>query len=295
MGEKVKIYLVATENRSDGVKRCLNYIGPLNYEGKKVFVKPNFNTADYCPGSTHIDTLEELLLGLKDAHPLSLTLGDRSGPADTADVLRDKKIPELCEKLRVGLINFEELGPDGWVKFNRKDLHWPGGFEIPKAVAEADKVVATCCLKTHGFGGVFSMSLKLAVGLTPKDFQTLHGSKDMRKMIAEINLAYTPDFVLMDGIDVYIDGGPMDGKRAKGNVMLIGRDRIALDTVGIAVLKNLGSNKAIMDTPIFEQEQIKRAVELGLGVTGPEQIEIVADDPDSEAYAEKLRAILKAE
>jgi uncharacterized protein (DUF362 family) len=296
MMEKAQIYLVSTESRRDGVRRCLEHLGPRDYTGKKVFIKPNFNTADECPGSTHNDTLEALLAGLKPYEPLSLTVGDRSGPADTADVLGDKRIPELCRKYGAGLVNFETLPPDGWVAFSRDDLHWPGhSFEYPRVVAESDIVVSTCCLKTHGFGGVFSMSLKLAVGLTPKDFPKLHHSRDMRRMIAELNLAYTPDFVLMDGLDIYIDGGPMDGKRAKANVMMLGSDRIALDAAGLAVLKHLGSNKAIMDTPIFSQEQIARAAELGLGVTGPDMIELITDDPASEAYAEKLRAILKAE
>lgn len=295
MTKKSQIYLVTTDNRQEGVRRCLKHIGKPDYTGKKVFVKPNFNTADICPGSTHNDTLEALLLGLQEGNPLALTVGDRSGPADTADVLRKKGVDALCARLGVGLVNFEELKPEDWITISRPDLHWPGGLQFPKIVAEAEAVVTTCCLKTHGFGGVFSMSLKLGVGFTPKDFHKLHGSLDMRKMIAEINLAYTPDFILMDGIDVFTDGGPMEGRRASARVMLAGRDRIAIDAVGLAVLKQLGSNSAIMETPIFEQEQIKRAVELGLGVSGPGQIGIVTDDPQSEEAAQKLRAILGAE
>jgi uncharacterized protein (DUF362 family) len=296
MSKKATVYLVSTDNRKEGVQRCLRHIGPLNYEGKKVFLKPNFNTADDAPGSTHNDTLEELLKALKAARPLSLTVGDRSGPADTAEVMRRKGIPELCAKYGADLVNFECLKPSEWTSLVREDLHWPDHtFEYPKCIAESDVVVSTCCLKTHGFGGVFSMSLKLAVGLTPKDFPKLHNSPDMRKMIAEINLAYTPDFVVMDGVDIFTDGGPMDGKRAQANVLMTGCDRIALDAVGLALLKHLGSNKAIMDTPIFQQEQIKRAAELGLGVTSCDQIEIVADDDCSEALAGKLQAILRAE
>jgi uncharacterized protein (DUF362 family) len=295
MSDKAKIYLVATSNRRTGVQKCLNYIRPLEYEGKRLFIKPNFNTADECPGSTHNDTLEELLAGLKASSPASMTIGERSGPANAADVFRQKKIPELCENYGVKLMNFEELKPDEWINFNQEGLHWPGGFEIPKAVTEADAIVATCCLKTHAFGGVFSASLKLGVGFVPKDFQKLHGSPDMRKMIAEINLAYKPDFILMDGIEVFTDGGPMEGTRAKANVMLIGQDRIAIDAVGLAVLKSIGSNKEIMSTPIFRQEQIARAVELNLGISCPGMIELVTDDAESEEYAKKLRQILEAE
>jgi len=47
-----------------------------------------------------------------------------------------------------------------------------------------------------------------------------------------------------------------------------------------------------MGRKIFEQEQISRAVELGLGVSRPEDIELVAGDSDSRAYAGKLKGIL---
>ena len=294
--EKSKVYLISTSDRKAGVKRCFSYFKPVTLSGKDVFIKPNFNTADITPGSTHNDTLEQLMAELKALNPKAMTLGERSGPANVAEVFRQKNIPELCETYGVKLVNFEELKPEEWVPISRADLHWPGSsFLVPKVVADSDAVIATCCLKTHAYGGVFSASLKLAVGLTPKDFMTLHKSDDMRKMIAEINLAYSPELVILDAVDVFTDGGPMEGTRAKANVFLAGNDRIALDAVGLALLKLLGSNKAIMETPIFKQEQLARAVELGLGVTCPEEIEIVTDDTESETYAEKLSKILSEE
>ncbi len=49
---------------------------------------------------------------------------------------------------------------------------------------------------------------------------------------------------------------------------------------------------AVGDVDVFELEQIARAVELGIGVGSPGQIEIVTPGGDSEAYAEKLTGIL---
>ncbi len=46
--------------------------------------------------------------------------------------------------------------------------HWLRGFYLSKVVLEADVVIQTCCLKTHGFGGHFTMSLKNSVGLVAK-------------------------------------------------------------------------------------------------------------------------------
>jgi len=74
--------------------------------------------------------------------------------------------------------------------------------------------------------------------------------------------------------------------------MVAGTDRVAVDAVGVAILKELGSNEAIMGTPIFAQEQMVRAVEVGLGVGTPEQIRLVSDDAEGSAYAAKLDRIL---
>jgi len=138
------------------------------------------------------------------------------------------------------------------------------------------------------------MSLKLSVGLTHKKNMTeLHSSfLSMRKMIAEINQAYSPSLILLDAIEAFVDGGPGTGTRKKGDVIVAGTDRIAIDAVGLSILKELGSNKDIMGRGIFEQEQIVRAVELGLGITRSEDIEILTDDDESRKYAQRLKEIL---
>jgi hypothetical protein len=69
---------------------------------------------------------------------------------------------------------------------------------------------------------------------------------------------------------------------------------VAVDAVGLAVLKELGANEAIMGRRIFEQEQIARAVALGLGAAGPGDIELVTADAESRAYASRLEGILAA-
>ena len=291
---KAKVSLVRTSERAAGIKRAIDLLGINPMKGQDVLLKPNFNTADPFPGSTHNDTLTHLILHLHARGAKSITLGERSGPPNTADVLKEKGIYDLCRNLSVGLINFEELPPEDWVRINPEQSHWMNGFDVAKTVLHSKCIVTTCCLKTHGYGGVFTMSLKLSVGFTRKRNMTeLHTSfLSMRKMIAEVNQAYTPSLILLDGIEAFVDGGPGKGTRKRGDVIIAGSDRIAIDGVGLAVLKELGSNKAIMEKRIFEQEQIARAVELGLGVSRPEDIEIVTDDVDGRRYAERLRKIL---
>jgi len=291
---KSKISLVKTSDRAPGIKRAIDLLGINPVKGRDVLLKPNFNTADPFPGSTHNETLIHLIAHLKKMGAKSITIGERSGPPDTFSVLREKGIYELSKNLDVGLINFEELPPDGWVRIKPEQSHWRNGFDVAKPVLDSKCIVATCCLKTHGYGGVFTMSLKLSVGITHKrNMNELHSSFfDMRKMLAEINQAYKPSLILLDGIEAFVDGGPMRGTKKRADVILAGTDRIAIDAVGLSVLKKLGSNEAIMEKKIFEQEQIARAVELGLGVKNPEEIEIVTDDEDSKRYGERVVKVL---
>jgi uncharacterized protein (DUF362 family) len=186
---KTKISLVRTSDRESGIKKVIELLGINSVKGKDVLLKPNFNTADTFPGSTHNDTRTHLILNLKQMGAKSITIGERSGPPDTHSVLNEKGIYDLCNKLGVGLINFEELPPDGWIRIRPEKSHWRDGFDVAKPILDSKCIVTTCCLKTHGYGGVFTMSLKLSVGIThKKNMRELHTSfLSMRKMIAEIN------------------------------------------------------------------------------------------------------------
>ncbi len=287
------VALIKTSDRKHGVEEAMKLLRVPALKGKRVLIKPNFNTADPTPGSTHNDTLSAIVRGLKSRGAASITLGERSGPPETKKVMEEKGIFEMAKSLGFGIVNFEELADADWVAVNPPGNHWEGGFFIPRPVVESRYTVSTCCLKTHAYGGVFSMSLKLAVGMTPKKLmRQLHRSPDQRKMIAEINQGYKPSLIILDGVEAFVDGGPSNGKKVQADVFIAGNDRVAVDAVGLAVLKDLGSNQAIMGPKIFDQEQIHRAVEVGLGVSGPDRIRFVTPDKASASYAERLKGIL---
>ena len=78
----------------------------------------------------------------------------------------------------------------------------------------------------------------------------LHNSPHQRKMIAEINEPFKPALIVLDGIDAFVDEGPMTGKLAKGEVFLASTDRVAVDAVGVAILKFLGPIFPLADKAI---------------------------------------------
>lgn len=95
----------------------------------------------------------------------------------------------------------------------------------------------------------------------------LHGSPFQRQMLPEINTAYLPSLIVMDGVDVYVDGGPAVGKKVSHSVVIAGSDPVAIDVVGVAILRLYATNPQVSQGKVFEQEQIARAVELGLAHT----------------------------
>jgi len=292
------VALVKTDNRKHGVRASLKTLKINPVKGKNVLIKPNFNTADITPGSTHNDTLVALVGAIWEMGAKSISLGERSYPL-TREVMEEKGLLPLMDKLNVKIIDFDDLNEKDWVLFKPKKSHWRNGFRIARPILDAECLISTCCLKTHQFGGIFTMSLKLHVGVVPTSrhgydyMRELHSSPHQRKMIAEINEPFKPALIILDGIDAFVDGGPMTGNHAKGEVFLASTDRVAIDATGVAILKSLGSNESIMKPKIFEQEQIARAVELGLGASSPSEIEVLPADEKSQGYRDRVVEILR--
>ena len=292
-----QVSVMHTTQRSAGVRGAIAALNHNPVKNKDVLIKPNFNTADPAPGSTHNDTLVALVDQLWEMGAASISLGERSY-SPTRQVMANKKVLPLLEERQVTVIDFDDLPASDWVGCRAADWHWKKGFRVARPILEAECLVSTGCLKTHQFGGVITLSLKLHVGVVPTFrngfacMQELHGSANQQEMIAEINAPFSPDLVVMDGIDTFVDGGPASGKRVKGNVFLAATDRVAVDAVGVAMLKHLGSNPEVMNTGIFELRQIKRAAELGIGIQSASAIDLVPADDASAELSTALAKIL---
>ena len=85
----------------------------------------------------------------------------------------------------------------------------------------------------------------------------------------------------------------MKGPVKSAGLIIAGMDRVAVDAAGVAVLKLIGSNRNIMERPVFGQEQIARAVELGLGVSGPGEMELVSDDQEGGEAVRQIGDVLR--
>jgi uncharacterized protein (DUF362 family) len=272
-----------------------------DFTGKQVALKANYNSADPFPASTHIDTLRAIVETLQNAKVEKVILAERSGMGNTEEVLKKMGVLTLSKELSFDAVVLDSLTKDGWMKFERQDTHWLRGFYLAKIFHDADKIVQTCCLKTHRFGGHFTLSLKNSVGMVAKrvpggmyDYMwELHGSPYQRQMIAEINYHYNLDLILMDGIKAFISGGPDIGTIVEPNLLLASKDRIAIDAVGVAILKKHGAKGKLIEK-VFEQDQLKRAAQLDFGAKSAVEIKLVSLNEETKEECEKIYEILNA-
>ena len=288
-----KIAVISTQDRIYGVNKSFELLGINPVQGKDVILKPNFNTADPPPASTSMITLKQMIIKLQEMGAKSITIAERCGPANTEKAFRDKGLYELATQLDISIVNISELPREEFVLKKPEGTHWKDGFLFTKIYDEAECVIETCCLKTHKYGGHFTLSMKNATALVPRDgyeyMKELHSSPHQRKMIAEINAVYKSDIIIMDGVVSFVDGGPMEGTRKEANVFVAGTDKIAIDAVGVALLRMLGTTPDVSNGSIFDQEQIARAVELGIGIASPEEIEFLTDSSESENLVERIQ------
>ncbi len=232
----------------------------------------------------------------------SITLAERSGSADTRSVLNELGIFDLAEEFGVSAVVLNDLkDQSNWELIQPPGSHWQEGYQFSRIFRQAGAVIQTCCLKPHWTGAI-TLSLKNAVGMVARhvdgysqDYMSeLHAGMIGTK-VAEINYAYSPALILLDGVEAFITGGPDEGQKVWGDVILVGNDRVAMDAVGIALLRYLGYTGSAARGPIFQQEQLARAIELGLGVDAAEKIHFVTDDIESQAYAMLLQDLLLRE
>ena len=56
----------------------------------------------------------------------------------------------------------------------------------------------------------------------------------------------------MDGIKAFVTGGPEKGKEVEPDLLLASKDRVAIDAVGVAILKMYGAKGKVGEADVFD-------------------------------------------
>jgi len=265
-GQVLVSRVVADGDIKAAVARSLGLLGTLSQAingGDRVLVKPNFNSDDPYPASTDlgfIGAVVELLL----ESGARVTIGESSGGLwrPTRKVLRKLGVSELARRLDVELIAFEDRADD-WVRVEIGGEYLET-VVVPRSAYEADSIVYLPCVKTHKQAR-FSGALKLAVGfMHPGERRALH-ARHLEQKVAEINLCWQPDLIVMDGRKAFVSGGPDKGEVVEPGLLLASGDLVAIDVEAMKVLLSYkGKNRLVPDP--WHSPQVTTALEHGLGV-----------------------------
>jgi uncharacterized protein (DUF362 family) len=177
-------------------------------------------------------------------------------------------------------------------KFNKEDCYelkperslTGKAIFIPKVYMDADVVINVAKLKTHFQPEAFvSLSLKNCYGVPPGQIYGL-GSKDglhmlgLKESIVDINRIRKPDFSVIEGIVGGEGYGPLSNDPVQSNIILAGKDPVALDTAAIT----------FMGFTPDQSPHLKLAGEEHLGISDLSKIKVVG------AELEKIKMHFRA-
>jgi uncharacterized protein (DUF362 family) len=269
----------------------LDFIQP----GQTVLVKPNVCCPNPHPATTSPEVLSAVLELVRERKPGRLVVGDQTFYVQsTAANVRRAGLEEAVRAHGAEFVAFDGL-PRRHVR-PAAARHWPDGYRIPAMLADVHHVINLACVKTHVLAR-YTMAMKNFIGVIDADSRRHYhrvraeqGYEAFAILMAEMSLALQPALHVLDGTAAFVAGGPSDGRVVHPRLVIASRDLIATDVIGLAVLRHHGTSPDIQDQSPWAQPKIRHGVALGLGVTGPGQIDVRAEGVQEIAALRRLMA-----
>lgn len=260
-------------NVKENILKAVNLIGGFSKvieRGDEVLLKPNFNTADPPPASSDPEFVKAVIELLFEHGAGKVVVGESSMfSLHTRNVLKETGMISKAEEAGAELVFFDE---GKWVKVSTGGKYLKT-VSLPEIALNAAKLVYVCSMKAHKFAK-FTLSLKLAVGfMKPSERMLLH-MRHLEEKIADLNLVVHPNLIIMDGRKCFINGGPACGELREPNVILASGDRVAIDVEALKIIQ--GYEGSSLNEDPWSYTQIRRAVELGLGVKNEQEYVVIS-------------------
>lgn len=270
------------------VNRAIELAGGLGEirSGDTVVIKPNLTTGYQLATrvTTHPEVLRAVIRAVKQkTDAKNITVAEASAYTDpsTLEVARKVGVYDVVQSEGVNFLAWET---EEYVKaYSHQFQHIDFRILIPKSLTDSrfKHFINVPMLKNHDMVAIsdadYTCCIKNHVGVLARD-NRIHGGgngihqDDLGEKIAEINLAVPKHTMnVVDALTVILAGGPASQNMnyTEPGLILASKDRVACDSVALAVLRYYGSQMSI-DRPyvkksVWDQAQIVRAQELNLG------------------------------
>lgn len=262
----------------------LGGFGKVGIKHRTVLVKPNLVGGAKKPTTTNPDVVKAVVSILYEEGASSVIVGDMSALIrhSTKKNMEKTGIKKAAEEAGARIVQFDD---HGWVKVKIPEGKYIKEVDVSEWIFKVDRIVNLPVIKTHRYAG-YSICLKNFVGATHfKQRPYFVDRSHWEEVVSEINLVYSPDLNIADGTRIMVSGGPWEGAVEEANIVIAGGDRVAVDATGLAVIKSYDGS---ISGRVWDQRQIKHAAEMGIGIKGGDEMEILTSSLDGDPGFKKL-------
>lgn len=297
LNDKSLVSVVGGKDLTKMVEKAVSLIGgfgPLQIKGKKVLVKPNVVGDKENPTTTNPELVRAVVKILYQEGASRVYVGDMSAliRGGTEKNMEKIGIKQAARQAGAETLYFED---HGWIKID-VDGTYLKQVEVAEWLFKVDQVINLPVIKTHRYAG-YSICLKNLVGATHFSQRPyLVDRAHWEEVVAELNLAFSFPLHIVDGTRIMVEGGPWNGTVKNTNLILAGGDPLAIDVVGLGIIKSFGLWDRLASASPWEMRQVKHGVKLGLGAANRSQMKILEEsldqDPAFEPLLKKIREYL---
>ena len=296
-GKKRLVSMVHGRDVEKMVRTAIDLIGgieKLDVVGKSILLKPNILDGSPPPTTTNPQVIRAVAKILYESGAHRVLVGDMSAffKLPTRKNMDITFMKMMAEEVEAELVPFDE---GGWVSIDLPQGQFIKRVYVAETLFRVDRIINLPVIKTHR-SATYSIALKNFIGATHFRHRPYFVNRPhWEEVIAELNLAYIPDLHIVDGTRLMVEGGPWKGKAIDAHLIIATGDRIAADVIGLGVLKHYSELPQIREVDVWEQRQVKRAVELGLGIRKEDEIGLLEMDlepgiPDFKGVARTVRS-----
>jgi uncharacterized protein (DUF362 family) len=263
------VALVSGPREVETVYKAVRLVGGLEdvaREFDRALIKVNFiSTKTYETGvTTDPLVVEGLVHKAKEVFDHVFVVESDASMTNADDACRATGIQDVCNRTGVEFLNLRR-------EKDRVELPIPNGetlktIKVPRIVVES-AVINAAKLKTHKATGV-SLGMKNMFGLLPEKTKFKYHLRNISKVVLDINTVLKPQFTVIDGFYALEGPGPTSGTPVKMDLVIAGRDVVAVDATACRVI-------GIEPSEIYH---IRRAYEKGLGEMKETRINVVGSE-----------------
>lgn len=254
---------------------ALGGLGKLIAANQDVLIKPNLNHSDPFPGISSASSIAAIVREAANVTSGVVNVGDE-GYAPSSRVYGYLNLESIVTEAGGSLLSF---GPIYDVRRDTWEDSKPD-FKVYQNVYDAPVIINTCVLKRHHTADM-TCALKCNVGTVSGPQLTgtrryLHDSADFEREVAEIAGLVNPELNVVDARSILAVNGPTiaDGVVVDGvNRVVICGDIAATDVYCASLLEAHDNSFSAWNSPVWTT--INTAVELGLGTSDLNQVEII--------------------